>query len=253
MNTVERERRLRELRPYVERARRMEGWTFEFEPIPLSPSPPWDYTERARVLAAGARTVLDLGTGGGEVFSDILSGYVGMAVATESWHVNAPVAGRRLRRLGAHVVEASSLALSFAEERFELVLDRHEELDPREVARVLAPGGRVLTQQIHSDYLAELRAFFPRMPDVGRHDEPYRRGFEAAGLQIVDARQHEQPVAYRGLGELVYELTAAPWTIPDFDLEADLEALLQIEDRLGRKEGIVLSDRRYILEAYKPG
>lgn len=251
MNEAERERRLRELRPFVERARQMEGWTFEIGPAPLGPPPPWDYAARARALVAEARAVLDLGTGGGEVFADLLRGHAGLAVATEAWHVNAPVAQRRLGRLGAHVVQASSLALPFANGRFELVLDRHEELNPAEVARVLAPGGRVLTQQIHPDYHAELRELFPRMTDFGRHDVMYRRGFEAAGLQIVDVRQHERPVAYRHLGELVYELVAAPWTIPDFDVEADLDALLEAERRLGRAEGIVLSDRRYIIEALR--
>lgn len=249
---AERDRRLRELRPYVEQARRMEGWTFELEPVPLGPPPPWDYVARARGLAASARTVLDMGTGGGEVFADILEGFTGLAVATEPWTPNVAVAARRLAPFGAQVVHVSSLALPFVESCFDLVVNRHEELDPADVARVLAPGGRVLTQQIHPDYHAELREFFPRMADFAPHDMLYPAGFAAAGLQIVDVRRHDRPVAYRRLGELVYELVAAPWTIPDFDVEADLDALLDVEAKLGRAEGIVLRDQRYIIEACKP-
>ncbi len=59
-------------------------------------------------------------------------------------------------------------------------------------------------------------------------------------------------MAYPSLGHLVYELVAAPWSLPDFDLEADLDALLAAEARLGSPQGIVLLDRRYVLEAYKP-
>ena len=46
-------------------------------------------------------------------------------------------------------------------------------------------------------------------------------------------------------------LVAAPWTVPDFDLAADLDALLEIDRTLRRAEGLVLTDRRYILEARK--
>ena len=248
---TDRDERLRELRPYAEQAQRLEGWVFAHAPRPLGRPPPWDYEARARTIAARANTLLDLGTGGGEVLARILEGYTGRAVATEEWERNAPIAARRLRSIGASVVRAESYDLPFGAAAFDLVLDRHEALRPAEVARVLAPGGTVLTQQIHPDWHAELRAAFLRMARFEQHDETYPAGFAAAGLTVVDFRQHAQPMAYAGLGEIVYLLVAAPWTVPDFDLEADLEALLEVERTLTRPEGIVLTDRRYVLEARK--
>ena len=244
---------LHELRPYVERARQIEGWTFAFEPVPLGPPPPWDYLARARELLPGARSVLDMGTGGGERFAELLIGFSGRAVATEGWAPNVSVAARRLRPLGAAVVFALNLTVPFAGETFELILNRHEDLDPADVARVLRPGGAVLTQQCHSDDHAELRAFFPRMTIWEPHHETYPRGFEAAGLRLVDVREHSRPVTYQHLGEIVYLLEVAPWTVPDFDIESDLEALIALDRDLRGPEGIVLSERRYIVEAYKPG
>lgn len=248
-----RQARLRELRPFAAAARQMQGWTFAYEPAALDAPEPWDYVARARELAGGASQVVDLGTGGGEVFARILAGSQCRAVATEGWAPNAAVAARRLGPMGVPVVHVSNLALPFAAERFDLVLDRHEELAPAEVARVLRPGGRALTQQVHPDYHAELRAFFPRMTVFERHDVTYPRGFAAAWLEVVDLRHHSRRVAYRQLGHLVYFLVAAPWTIPDFDLDADLEALLAVEQQLGGPDGIELTDPRYLLEARKPG
>ena len=230
----------------------MQGWTFAYEPVPLGPPVPWDYEARAGELASGATTVVDLGTAGGEVFERILGGFAGRAVATEGWGPNVPVAARRLRPLGVNTVHALNLTLPFAAESIDLVLDRHEELLPSDVARVLRPGGRLLTQQVHPDYHAGLREFFPRMTVFEPHHRTYPAGLGAAGMDVVDLRQHSQRVAYRQLGHLVYFLVAAPWTIPDFDLETDLEALLEVEQRLGGPEGIVLTDPRYLLEAHKP-
>lgn len=193
-----------------------------------------------------------MGTGGGEVLSRILPGYPGQAFATEAWPPNAPVAARHLAPFGVPVVQSRDYEMPFSAGAIDLVLNRHEALLPAEVARVLAPGGTVLTQQIHPHWHAELRAAFPRMTVFEQHHETYPAGFRAAGLNVVDFQQHAQPTAYQHLGEIVYMLVAAPWTVPDFDLDADLDALLEVERTLRRPEGIVFTDRRYILEAHKP-
>jgi len=252
-NSADRQARLSELRSFVSAARQMRGWKFAYEPVALDTPAPWNYEARARALFGGACQVIDLGTGGGEVYAQILAGGQSRAVATEGWRPNVKVAAGRLGPLGVPVVHALNLALPFAAESFDLVLDRHEELAPAEVARVLRPGGRALTQQVHPDYHAELRAFFPRMTIFEPHDVTYPRGLAAAGMNVVDLRHHSRRVAYRQLGHLVYFLVAAPWTIPDFEVEADLEALLAVERQLGGPDGIVLTDPRYLLEARKPG
>ena len=240
------------LRPFVERARAFSGWMPDARTRRLGQETPWDYVQRARQLLSSAGSVLDLGTGGGERLSDILRGFRGRAVATEEWVVNAPLAARQLRPLGAGVLWCSALSLPLAGESFELVLDRHEALEPAEVARVLAPGGMVLTQQVW-DYANELTRFFPRRPDFGDHFHQYQQGFRAAGLEVVDARTHAWRDAYESLGDVVYTLCIAPWEIADFDpLGTDLEALLDLERELSTPDGIVMSSGSYVIEARKP-
>jgi SAM-dependent methyltransferase len=206
---------------------------------------------RAREIATNARSVLDLGTGGGERIAEIAAGLDCRLVATEEWVVNAPVAARRLRTLGGDVVRCRSLALPFAGASFDLVLDRHEELEPVEVARVLAPGGRVLTQQVWND-MNELSRYFPRRSDFGDHFNGYQQGFRDAGLRVLDARNHAWTDAYESLGEVVYFLCLAPWDVPEFDpLGADLPPLLELEKDLSTPEGILMSGGSYIIEAQK--
>ena len=154
--------------------------------------------------------------------------------------------------MGIQVVHASSLHLPFSAGVFDLVLNRHEELDPVGVASVLAPGGRFLTQRVGNDNWRELAEYFPRMTDFGPLFDLYRRGLGESGLDIVHADTHERRTAFGGLGDIVYLLTAAPWTVPDFDVNRDLDALLSLERGLTREQGIVLTETRYIIEAVKP-
>lgn len=191
-----------------------------------------------------------MGTGGGEVFADLCKAYRGRATTTESWHVNVPIAKACLSPLGVEVVRAGSLQLPFQDGAFDLVLNRHEELDPAEVGRVLRPGGSVLTRQVGRNDWQELRPSLPRMQDFGPLFEEYASGFQEAGLTTVSAESRDILVAYRGLEEIVFMLCVAPWTISDFDpLGRDLDALLEFEQRQATKEGIVLTESRFLIEA----
>ena len=246
------EQRLAELRPYAERARRMRGWSFDVSMVSLGPPTPWSYDGRAAGLLRGAGVVVDMGTGGGERFSRLCDGYRGTAVAMEGWAPNVPVAAARLAPMGVQVVHASGSRLPLADGSVDLVLNRHEDLDPADVARALRPGGRVLTQQIGRNHWRELGGFFPRaVGGSGDLYERYRDGFQRSGLDLADAREHDLSVAMGGLGDVVYMLTAVPWAVPGFDLERDLDALLALERDHGREEGLVLTQSHFVIEAVK--
>lgn len=143
---------LARLRPWVERASEFSGWDFsDLRVRDLEAGPRWDYASVVAQHADGATAVLDLGTGGGERLAGMRADLPDRVVATESWHLNAPIAQDRLRPLGVDVVRAWSEegALPFGGGSFDLVIDRHEGLDPAEVARVLRGGGTLVTQQVY--------------------------------------------------------------------------------------------------------
>lgn len=239
---------IQELERYAAAARRLEGSELEFEPEPIEPGPPWDYEALARSLAAEAGSVLDLGTGGGEVYSRILHASRARAFAVEEWRVNAPVAARRLAGRAA-VVRASSLELPLPGASFDLVLSRHEAIRPSEAARVLAPGGHLLTQQVVSDWWPELREVFPDMTRFPDHYCEYQRELREAGLELEDAREFRRRVRFRELGHLVYQLAAAPWALPEFSVATHLEPLARLDRRCRSDDGLVLTDGCYLLRA----
>ena len=249
--TERRKRILRDLEPYVRRVRDFSGWSFDDVDVrPLEPGPPWDYVALARARASAAGALLDLGTGGGEVLSRVVAGLAARVVATEGWAVNAPVARGRLAPLGAEVVRCSSLRLPFPDASFDLVLSRHEALDPAEVARVLRAGGQVVTQQVGHDDWSELWPYFPDRTVFEDHFRAYADGLRAAGL-AVRATRHYRKVAFGSLGDLLYILLLAPWWLPDFRPARDVDTLAALEDALRTDDGIVVTESRYLLVAEK--
>lgn len=240
------------LRPYVDRARGFSGWDFlGLRTRRLEPGPSWDYQALVREHAQGCRSALDMGTGGGELLSKLRDWLPARVVATEEWAVNAPVAHERLTPLGIDVISCRSRQLPFLNAAFDLVLNRHEELEPYEVARVLRPGGRIVTQQVGREDWRELREHIPRMVDFGDLRLEYARGFAAAGLDVATSLQHNHKVAYQTLGEFVFMLTLTPWVVPEFDLERDLEALLALEADCATEDGLVLTESRFLIVAEK--
>jgi SAM-dependent methyltransferase len=237
----------------IERARHFSGWDFSKDSWRrLGPAPPWDYYSLVREAVSSAKSVIDMGTGGGEFLGKVSARLPDRVVATEEWRVNVPVAKKRLSRFGFEVVECRSVELPFKDAGFDLVLNRHEELAPSEVARVLSPGGRVITQQVGRDNWKELRRHLPRTSDPGDHREQYAKGFRAAGLKILTNLSHDCKVAFGVLGDFVFMLAVTPWTVASFSLEKDIDSLMELERECRTENGLELTESRFLLIAEKP-
>ena len=250
---MDRNELIRSLRPYIQQASHFSGWSFSKDSWRrLGPPMPWDYASLVRDAAKFAKVTLDMGTGGGEFLAEESGSLNGQVVATEEWKVNVPVAKKRLSEFGFEVVECRSVQLPFKDASFDLVLNRQEDLEPREVARIIAPGGRVVTQQVGRDNWRELRRFFPRMTDPGDHRGKYVQGFQDAGLKIIKDASHDYKVAYRTLGDFVFMLAVTPWTIPDLCMEKDIDALVCMDQEYHTSNGLEPTLSRFLIVADKP-
>lgn len=239
------------LRPFVERSRAFTGW--EFHDIALrnlDPPPLWDFGRVVDAQAGGRRSVLDLGTGGGEWLSSLRPFLPSNVVATEEWSKNAPIAFRVLSPLGVRLVRAKSVCLPFRNRSFDLVIDRHEAFEPTEVDRVLMRGGCFVTQQVGRHDWKELRRYFPRMTDFGDQRSEYSNALADRGF-AVESSEHDARVAYASLGDFVFMLCISPWTIPEFSVETDLDSLLAFESECLTEDGLVVTECRYLIVARK--
>jgi hypothetical protein len=114
------------------------GWDFSVlgERIVLKP-PPWPFEQLVADESVHARSMLDMGTGGGEWLGR--RQHARRTVATEAWPPNVPLASARLAPLGVSVVQDEGAAdnieqeirpargqLPFRSATFDLVVSRHE-------------------------------------------------------------------------------------------------------------------------------
>jgi len=166
---------------------------------------------------AGAPSVLDIQTGGGEVFAEVLN-QIGDPprdlAATESWPPNAELARRNLGPLGVSVAEVpDDAALPFPSEVFDLVISRHPTLTIwSEIARVLRPDGTYFSQQVGAGSNRELTDFMmgPQPVSEGRSTDRAVNLAVRAGLEVVDLRQETLRTVFYDVGAVVYFLRKIP-------------------------------------------
>ncbi len=129
------------------------GWDFSYlDGRMLEDQAPWSYSSRAAELMRRSASVMDMDTGGGERFLKLRPYWPKKVVATEHYPPNFKLATERLSPLGALVLDipvTDTGPMPFADGEFDLVLNRHAGFNAEEVARILAPGGVFLTQQVH--------------------------------------------------------------------------------------------------------
>ncbi len=102
----------------------------------------WSYTDVLREHIGPRDRAIDVGTGGGEVFSAVARpDDVVLDFKMEMLEVAR-------ENLPCHFVQGDQRALPFAARSFDVVADRHVGVDPREVIRLLRPGGRYVTQRV---------------------------------------------------------------------------------------------------------
>jgi SAM-dependent methyltransferase len=218
---------------------------------------PWSYEDLARHALYGARSAVDLGTGGGERLSLLADVFPRRMFATEAYPPNASIAHDRLGPLGVTVVGYASAdvvggPLPFANGSLDAVLDRHESYNAREVARVLAPGGRFLTQQVDGRHQLDLHAAFgltAAYPQVALG--PFVAAAQAAGLLIERAEEWWGDSVFTDVGALVYYVKATR-TVPDFSVTRYEPVLRELDARLSASGGLIFRCGRFVLAARKP-
>jgi hypothetical protein len=203
--------------------------------FPLS----WNYYNEIRNYCEEANSLLDMGTGVGEFLSSLCF-LPDDTCATEGYEPNIEVAQKRLKPLGIEVYPADEDSeLPFAENRFELVINRHESYSVGEVARILTEGGYFITQQVGSLNDRELNSF------LGADDcksKVWNLNFE-----LIKLKEDEVKTRFYDIGAVIYYLQAVPWQVPDFSVEKYRKQLFSLHCFIEKQGYLDVTCHRFFL------
>jgi len=234
-----------------------EGWDFGWlEGRLIQEDPPWHYPEIVRAHFASAQSLLDLGTGGGEMLASLVP-LPPDTHATEAYPPNQIIARQRLEPLGVTVhAIADKPDLPFSDGQFDLVINRHEAYAPEEIRRILKPGGLFITQQVSGlDNLELNQALEDRIsfPFLHWGLETALTGLYEAGFRVEQAEKAALRSSFRDIGAVVYYLKAIPWQIEGFDPQTHHDRLVRLHNIIERQGEFVTTAHRFLIIAQKEG
>jgi SAM-dependent methyltransferase len=233
------------------------GWDFHWlDSRMIQDEPPWDYPALVRKHINSATSMLDLGTGGGE----LLSSFAPLPPdthATEAYPPNQQLARERLSPLGVEVHNIDNEnPLPFPDSRFDLVINRHESFNPTELARILKPNGLFITQQVGGLDNLELNQVLEDKLSFPFTDWSLAKaltGLYEAGFFVDRAEKAALRSIFKDIGAVVYYLQVIVWQVVGFDPETYRDRLAVIHNIIEQEGQFVATAHRFLILAQKKG
>jgi SAM-dependent methyltransferase len=242
-------------------SQKFSGWDFSWLKDRLvQETPLWNYERDVAEEFPKIKSLLDLGTGGGEFLSS-LGPLPERTYATEGYPSNVAIARDRLKPLRVDVIRTYSEdntkrdqvgALPFRTESLDMIIDRHESFVASEVYRVLKRGGVFLTQQVGSANYPELNEFLDASMTEAVWDlQVARQQISEAGLRVTSGREARLESRFKDIGAVVFFLLAVPWQIEGFTVGRYMDKLKELHRLIVRTGSFGVTARRFYLSSMK--
>jgi SAM-dependent methyltransferase len=218
---------------------------------------PWSYSSKVLPFIRTSESLLDMGTGGGEVLAT-LAPLPKHTCVTEGYEPNVSIAKNKLEPLGVKVLFLKDEKnLPFKNEEFELIINRHEFYNPNEVYRILKHGGIFISQQVGDNNNSKLRLTLTgsqTSQNGGEWNLEYATNeLEAAGFDILEGNKDITLTRIYDVGAIVYYLKAIPFDFPDFTVKKYYNKLVEIDEYISENGYLDLdmNNHRFIIVAKK--
>ena len=231
------------------------GWDFSYiDKRHEEEALPWDNKEAVKSLI-GNKTMLDMGTGGGE-FLISLKSKAGSTYATECYPPNIELCKKILPEYGIEIrAVENDEELPFNNNFFDLIINRHESFCIKEVYRILNSGGKFVTQQVGGKNNKELSKLllgeYPHIINASFNMENTVKELENGGFRVVKQYEYFPSVRYFDIGAIVFFAKIIEWEFPGFSVERCFDNLYKLQEKLERDGYIESMEHRFFIEAIK--
>ena len=215
---------------------------------------PWDYRAVIGEYLRPEMKILDIDTGGGEFLLSLNHPHENTA-AMENYPPNVELCQEVLLPLGIDFRPGDGKEkLPFADDSFDMVINRHGDFHAEEIYRVLKPGCLFITQQVGAENdreLVKLLCGETEMPFPEQYLDITVGKFKEAGFQILRGEEAFRPIKFFDVGALVWFARIIQWEFPDFSVDTHVENLLSAQRILEEHGSVDGSIHRFLLVARK--
>lgn len=215
---------------------------------------PWDYRETILRYLKRSMRLLDIDTGGGEFLLSLNHPHENTA-ATEGYPPNVELCAQTLLPLGVDFRPGvGTQRLPFENSSFHMIINRHGDFCPKEIYRLLKPGGIFITQQVGAENdreLVELLCGNTELPFPEQYLDIASRKLRDAGFEIPEAQECYRPIKFYDVGALVWFARIIEWEFPGFSVDTCRDRLLNAQRILEQNGCIEGRIHRFLLVARK--
>lgn len=241
-------------------AQAFSGWDFSYIAGQMaSELIPWDYKDIVTQYLKSDYELLDMGTGGGEFLLTLQHPYH-LTSVTEAYPPNIEICKNKLAPLGITVQAITDdHHLGFADESFDIIINRHEAFDPSELYRLLRPNGYFITQQVGGLNNLDLS----RKVGINRYEGNTEHNYSEhhlgnnldllhqAGFKVMVSNECYPKVTFDSVDAFVYFAKIIEWEFPRFSVESCFEQLCALQNELEETGLITGTEHRFMIVAQK--
>lgn len=215
---------------------------------------PWDYEKIVREYLSSDKQMMDYDTGGAEFLLSLGHPY-NKTAATEGYAPNVQLCKEKLLPLGVDFRECNTPdQIPFADESFDVMINRHGSFSPTEIHRLLREKGVFITEQVGGDNdrdLVEMVLPGTEKPFPDLFLEIQQKKFEEAGFKILMAEEVYRPIKFYDVGAFVWFARILEWEFPDFSVDKCFDELLKMQEIVERDGFVEGTIHRYMLVVQK--
>ncbi len=228
------------------------GWDFSRMRAERAPAL-WNYPDVVRQFLTRTDYVLDIGTGGGETFLSLAPYFrKGIGVDIQPEMIEQARQNKAAQRItNVDLVVMDGHRLEFPDAQFDVMLNRHCDVDVSETARVLRSNGYFVTQQVACRNTLNILDAFGWTPasfgdDWWQPVEGLATEFERLGCRVVAKAEYDVRYWFCDVDSLLFWLKAVPLPEP-FDIEKNWQAVNRIIEEHSAQRGIETNEHRELL------
>ncbi|AFS78436.1 methyltransferase, SAM-dependent [Gottschalkia acidurici 9a] len=227
------------------------GWDFSYlDSRWYDEKLPWNYKKILKEYLKSEYKILDMGTGGGEFLLSLNHPYNKTSV-TEMWELNIKVCKEKLAPLGIGVYQIyQDKILPFKDNSFDMIINRHESYDVKEIKRILRPRGIFITQQVggrNNEILSNrlIKDFNPQFKNISLDNAIYE--LKENFFNIIYKNEYFPYLHFYDVGSIVYFAKIIEWEFPNFSVDSCFNELYDLYKELKQKSYVESFEHRFII------